>query len=223
MEGYNKYRKFFNKAILSGLIISISAYLYSAMNGSIIGALLFSFGLITIVHYKWFIFTGSAGFIEEENEVNTLASILLGNVIGCIIGAFILYACQGSETQNAFIENAIKVRSINYGIDSLMRLVCRGMMCGLIMTIAVKFARKGLDEGVAYFLPLLLGVPLFLISGFYHSIVDAFYFSYGIISKFTMCKDFNGIMEIICSWLLIVIGNFIGCNIPRLIMFELKS
>ena len=39
------------------------------------------------------------------------------------------------------------------------------------MTTVVKFARQ------KKFIPLLIGVPLFILSGFWHSIADAFYYS----------------------------------------------
>lgn len=219
----DKYYKYFNKAILSGILISISAYFYSTLGGSILGALLFSFGLIAIVHYRLFIFTGTAGFVESEDEVNTLLGILLGNVIGCFASACVLYFCADSSTQLTFIENAIKTRTIEGSLYDIIRIAFRALMCGIIMTVAVKFARKGLERGLAYFLPLLLGVPIFLLSGFFHSIVDAFYISYGIIHGLPIFSTFDGAMTVIVSWFFVVFGNFIGCNIPRLTLFELKA
>lgn len=218
-----KYYKHINKAVLSGILISISAYFYSVLGGSVIGAILFSFGLITIVHYKLFIFTGTAGFIESEEEIGPLFYILLGNIVGCFIGACLLYFCDGNKSQIEFIENAIQTRTIGGSFYDVARITLKSLMCGIIMTISVKFAREGLKKGVAYFLPLLLGVPIFLMSGFFHSIVDAFYISYGVINSSPIFNTFDGIMTVVTSWFFVVLGNFIGCNIPRLVLFDIKG
>ena len=74
------------------------------------------------------------------------------------------------------------------------------------MTTAVTFARKG------NILPTLFGVPLFIVCGFPHCVADAFYY-------LTVPTDFlfahTG--EILCFYLAIVLGNFIGCNFYRIV------
>jgi formate/nitrite transporter FocA (FNT family) len=74
-------------AILAGFCIGIAGYGYLAEK-SIIGAVLFAFGLLTVVHYKLKLYTGTAGFIEK-NEVGNLFLILFGNWIGCLMVALI--------------------------------------------------------------------------------------------------------------------------------------
>ena len=52
--------------------------------GGLAGAVLFTFGLIAVVHYKYKLYTGTAGFVNNIYELTTLfIIILLGNVIGC--------------------------------------------------------------------------------------------------------------------------------------------
>ena len=55
---------------------------------------------------------------------------------------------------------------------------------------------------------ILFGIPLFILLGFYHSIADAFYM---------MCVEEQLRNDFILTYLIIVLGNFIGCNIPRLL------
>lgn len=52
------------------------------------------------------------------------------------------------------------------------------------------------------FLILILGIPLFILSGYWHSIADAFY--YGVSGRF----------DISMLWLypMTVVGNYLGCN-----------
>ncbi len=79
--------------------------------------------------------------------------------------------------------------------------------CGFIMTTAVTFARQGKN------LPLLFGVPLFIMCGFPHCVADGFYY---------LCVPLSFIQEhavdVLIFYLSIVIGNFIGCNLYRIIM-----
>ena len=73
------------------------------------------------------------------------------------------------------------------------------------MTTAVEFGKQG------QYLPTLFGVPLFISCGFIHSIADAFYYLLTPIS-----------FHLIWIYLIVVIGNFIGCNLYRIINYELR-
>lgn len=74
------------------------------------------------------------------------------------------------------------------------------------MTTAVEFARK--DKMLA----LLLGVPVFILCGFAHSIADAFYF---LISPSDLLLQPAVLFVYVCE----VLGNFVGCNLYRWTMF----
>ena len=77
------------------------------------------------------------------------------------------------------------------------------------MTTAVQFARE------SKFLPLLFGVPAFIMCGFYHSIADAFYYAARL--------SFDNIelwMDVFISWIVTVLGNFIGCNLYRAVLVK---
>ena len=77
------------------------------------------------------------------------------------------------------------------------------------MTTAVTFARRG------QWLPLLFCVPMFIFCGFPHCVADAFYY-------LTCSLSFWGehLWSILLLYLCIVIGNFVGCNLYRLITFR---
>ena len=79
------------------------------------------------------------------------------------------------------------------------------------MTTAVEFARKG------KMLPLLLGVPVFILCGFAHSIADAFYF---LVSPAEQLLQ----TEVFIVYVSEVLGNFVGCNLYRwMLVFEPKE
>lgn len=189
----------FRSSVLAGICIGIAGFGYLAEK-SIIGAVLFAFGLLTVVHYALKLYTGTAGFIKK-GEVGNLFFILFGNLIGCLIVA-LMVRCSPmplQETAQKILEGRLANGCLNGGILSIG--------CGFIMTTAVTFARQGKN------LPLLFGVPLFIMCGFPHCVADAFYY---------MCVpcDYltSHISEIALFYICIVTGNFIGCNLYRIIV-----
>lgn len=185
----------FRKSILSGIFISIGGIINLKVGGPL-GAFLFSFGLLSVVHYSLPLFTGKSGFCKYSQDFLTLPLILLGNILGTfIIGLFThLFAPE-------LIEKAQAIVLSRYDTNVVIGLF-NAIMCGLIMTTVVKFARQ------KKFIPLLIGVPLFILSGFWHSIADAFYYSVAL----DFYKDFFFIYPIT------VLGNFLGCNLFNLLI-----
>lgn len=183
-------------AIMAGICIGIAGYGYLAEK-SIIGAVLFSFGLLAVVHYSLKLYTGTAGFVRR-GEMRQLFLILLCNLLGCM-AVSMLVRCSPmplQDTAQAILEGRLQMGALRGGILSIG--------CGFIMTTAVAFARK------QQFLPLLFGVPLFITCGFPHCVADGFYY---------LCVPVDYIAahaaEVALFYLCIVLGNFIGCNLYR--------
>ena len=59
-----KISELIKSSFLAGVCIGIAGFGYLAEK-SIIGAVLFSFGLLTVVHYALKLYTGTAGFIKR--------------------------------------------------------------------------------------------------------------------------------------------------------------
>ncbi|MBR4690294.1 MAG: formate/nitrite transporter family protein [Bacteroidales bacterium] len=185
-------------SILAGICIGIAGFGYLAEK-SIIGAVLFAFGLLTVVHYKLKLYTGTAGFIVK-GEVGTLFLILLGNLVGCLIVSLIARCSPMplQETAQKLLEGRLATGPLKGGILAIG--------CGFIMTTAVTFARK--DKN----LPLLFGVPLFIMCGFPHCVADAFY--YMAVPVPFLAEHW---LEVLVFYVSIVAGNFVGCNLYRAI------
>lgn len=188
-----------SSAILGGISISIACITYLKLGG-IVGAILFAFGLLIVVHYGWCLYTGQAGFVKNRYDFIVLPFILIGNIIGCILMALIM-----RYSQPGLIESAQEVVSIRMTLGTVQCLLM-GVGCGFIMTAAVKFGRD------KFFLPLLFGVPVFIVCGFLHSIADAFY-----IAMLPIDILNNQYEDILMVYLMVVLGNFIGCNLVRII------
>jgi len=193
--------KTFYSAILAGICIGIGGFANLSIGG-IWGSILFTFGLVTVVHYKYKLFTGTAGFISySTKDITDLLVILLGNILGAISVGLLTKVSPLDINGNNILLTRINNGWFNNGLLAIG--------CGFMMTTAVKFAREN------KFLPLIFAVPCFIICGFPHSIADAFY--YASCDFNTIQYYFNTLIE---SYIAIVIGNFIGCNLSRWILPE---
>lgn len=184
-------------SILAGVAIGIAGFGFLAIGG-LAGAVLFAFGLLTVVGYKLKLYTGTAGFINK-GEVLDLLVILMGNIVGCLLVGLLTRA-SNLELQAA-AQKILEVRLQN----GALRCGLLGIGCGFIMTTAVTFSRE------KNYLPLLFGVPLFIICGFTHCVADAFYYL-SVPAAFLKAHW----LEVIGVYVSIVIGNFIGCNLVRI-------
>ena len=191
----NIIREVIPAAMLAGVCISIGCVVNLRVGG-VAGAVLFAFGLTTVVYYGMKLYTGTAGFIRRRGDWTMLCLVLVGNIIGCL-----LTACLIAYAQPDCIEPASKILAgrLAKGPWACFLLA---IGCGFIMTTAVEFARKG------KMLPLLLGVPVFILCGFAHSIADAFYF---LVSPSEQLLQ----GEVLVVYLAEVLGNFVGCNLYR--------
>lgn len=191
----------FRSSLLAGICIGIAGFGYLAEK-SIIGAVLFAFGLLTVVHYGLRLYTGTAGFIKK-GEVGKLFFILFGNILGCLLVG-LMARCSPMGLQ----ETAQKILEGRLAMGPLKGLIL-AIGCGFIMTTAVTFARKEKN------LPLLFGVPLFIMCGFPHCVADAFYY---------LCVPFSflgdKLVDVLTFYVSIVAGNFIGCNLYRIVFYK---
>jgi len=193
------FRDVFPLAILAGICISIGCVVNLRVGG-VAGAVLFAFGLTTVVYYGLKLYTGTAGFIRRQGDWSMLAVVLLGNIVGCWLMALLIGYAQPDCVEPAA---AILTGRLAKGPLACFLLA---IGCGFIMTTAVEFARKG------KMLPLLLGVPVFILCGFAHSIADAFYF---------LVTPADQLLQpaVLGVYVSEVLGNFVGCNLYRWTLF----
>lgn len=198
----------FRSSILSGIAVGIAGWGYLAFP-NIIGAVLFSFGLLTVVHYKLKLYTGTAGFVALHQSdgssrwigaIGELLLILFGNIVGCMLVSLLTRMSPldlGASAQ-AILESRMAIGPLRAGLLAIG--------CGFIMTTVVTFAREGKP------LALLFGVPLFINCGFPHCLADAFYYM-------TVPVSYTGshLLELAVLYPSLVVGNFIGCNLYRFI------
>jgi formate transporter len=187
MEDAQYYTKCLLKAILAGMMISIGGVVCLSCDVRYVGAFLFSVGLFTVLFFGFNLYTGKVCYIfdNKPSYLIDILVIIVGNFIGCLIVglAFPIDAAAMSCT----------TRLENYTFPTVL---LKGVFCGILMYIAVEAYRsKGL------WIATFICVPVFILSGFEHSIADMFYFaSAGLLG-----------LDALVFILTVLLGNAIGC------------
>lgn len=183
------------QGISAGLLISIGGSVYLSCDNKYVGAFFFSVALVMICWKGYSLFTGKVGFIAESHTKDDLSVLLLGllgNTVGVVaVGFAVAYAIPGLR------ETALTVCSAKLGQQFFQTLI-RGILCGVLMYLAVSTYKDG--KGIA---GILLCIPVFILSGFEHSIADMFYFA---VSGMTSLRAFGFLWTVI-------LGNAIGALI----------
>ena len=199
-------RNFISMSVFAGILIGTGGLVYLRVGG-LPGAVLFAFGLLCVVMCGAQLYTGKSGFLPYR-EFPKLILMLTANAIGCLIAAYIAQYVA-SETVNANLSSILASRQS----ASWHSLAVTSSGTGMIMTLAVYGARK------QHYLPLLFGVPVFILCGLPHCVADAFYYS---LAAITGKREW----WILGAWFWSIVGNYIGCNLPRILMgekFEFKA
>ncbi|MBR5818607.1 MAG: formate/nitrite transporter family protein [Alistipes sp.] len=197
-------KNFISLSVFAGLLIGIAGLVFLHVGG-LGGAVLFAFGLMTVSLSGSLLFTGKAGYLPYKESLQ-LAPMVVLNAIGCLVMAYIgYYSMTANSLSTLSTIMAAREAASWYG------LIVMSIGTGVIVTLALYGSRKGT------YLPLLYGVPVFIMCGLPHSIADAFYYWMAILNG-----DFA--LWMVGAWLCSVVGNWIGCNLPRWFMgktFEL--
>ena len=191
-------RHFLSMAVFAGLLIGIAGLVYLRVGG-LAGAVLFAFGLLCVVMCGAELFTGKAGYLPYR-EWPRLVVMLAANGVGWLTAAVIaMYVANEAVTTN--LEAILTTRLA----ASWHALLVTSAGTGAIMTLAVYGARRG------NYLPLLFGVPVFIMCGLPHCVADAFYYGLALVMG-------RAEWMMLWSWLWAIVGNYIGCNLPRWFM-----
>lgn len=174
------------KSIFAGFCIGMGAYLYLQVGG-VIGAFLFSIGLLSILLLNYKLYTGFIGYVEKPRDLLTALKILIGNIVGCCIIPF----------RHEKAVELIMAKSAT----PLHIMFSKAVLCGILIYIAVE-AWKSKREWIT-----ALAVASFILCGAEHSIADVCYL---VISNLQFTPRHLLMIAII------VIGNGVGSYFARL-------
>lgn len=152
------------KAVYAGFMIGIGGIVYLSVENKVIGSLLFSFGLLTIVVQEYNLYTGKIGFVKRIKELSDMLLIILGNYLGTLLAAGIAHAASLGIDSRALAE-------LKLGKDP-MQIFLKSVFCGVMMYLAIDNYKKS-----KHFLFIIAPIMIFILSGFEHSIANMFYFN----------------------------------------------
>lgn len=198
----------FLDGVLAGLMIAIGCAVYLACENKVVGAVLFSVALLTICYFGFSLFTGKVGFIvnsHKKEDFQILLLGLLGNLVGTAVFGYLLGLANGTLMDKAIILCSPKLD------QKIYETLIRAIFCGVLMFVAVYVFREKKSISAIFFC-----VPVFILSGFEHSIADMGYFSIAL-TQMASLQSFAFI-------LVVIIGNAIGgMLIPFLMAFKEKK
>lgn len=190
-----QHKNIFNlitKSILAGLLISLAGIVYLNCSDKIVGSLLFSLGLISVILLEANLFTGKIGYVNSKRSILDSLLILVFNLVAATIVGLI-YRCS-SDAAASITESKLLVFSEAWWLTGL-----KSIGCGAAIYLAVEGYKKSKS-----LIPVILGVMVFILAGWNHCIADCFYMAAGSSSALA-----------IPYLLVVIVGNSIGSLLIR--------
>jgi len=190
------------KAIMAGVFIGLAGLIYLSVADKVLGAILFSFGLLMVVAKGYYLYTGKVGYLlpYSKGYLAILLKTILGNIIG--IGAVgILFRFSG---QDQLITQAIDLVSHKLS-NAWYETLILSIFCGMMMYVGVQGYRAMKLDGMKILI-VILAVTIFILAKFEHSIANLLYLFLG------WAWSIQAIFYVVL-W---IIGNAIGAVILNL-------
>ena len=189
----------YKKSILAGIFIGIGGFTYLSVDNKILGAILFSFGLISVVILNQKLYTGIIGYVGLRRGHYYLFTTLIGNIFGAGLISLLISPLINEQAVK-IVENKLN--------NPLPETFIKSIICGMLIYLAVELYKHKQD-----LLCLILPVVIFILTEAEHCIADVFYCFASCIFDIRMLYFIP-----IC-----IIGNSIGSIIIRWIQEEIKQ
>ena len=198
-----QHKNIFNlidKSILAGLLISLAGIVYLSCANNIIGSLLFSLGLISVILLEANLFTGKIGYVNSKQSILDSLLILIFNLItAAIVGLIYRYI---SNAAVEIVNLKLLIFSETWWLTGL-----KAVGCGAAIYLSVEGYKKSKS-----LIPVILGVMTFILAGWNHCIADCFYMAAGSTSVLA-----------IPYVLVVIIGNSFGSLLIRLLQLGIST
>jgi len=178
--------------VLAGAMVSIGGAALLSCDNKVVGAVLFCIALLSICWFGFNLYTGKVGFLLADHSRTALTQAftgLLGNALGTLLFGLLIAAALPQLRESAIAACGRRLTQLPW------QTLLRGFFCGMLMYAAVWIFRERKTP-----LGILFCIPVFILSGFEHSIADMFYFALA------------GLFRLQSLWflLLVVLGNSLG-------------
>lgn len=158
-------------ALAAGMMIGIGGTVNLKLGGAS-GAVLFAVALLTICMLGLHLFTGKVGALVYSNNKRQDSVLLLTCLVGNLAGTFLTARLAYLACDNGMVIRDNAIAMCNAKLERTpAAFIASAFFCGVLMYVAVTvFARKQSIAGIVFC------VPVFILSGYEHSIADMYYF-----------------------------------------------
>ncbi|MGB0389234.1 MAG: formate transporter FocA [Ardenticatenaceae bacterium] len=195
-------------AVLAGAFIALGAIFATTVttggSGSLpfgvvklLGGLVFCLGLVLVIVAGAELFTGNnlivmawaSGKVSTANLLRNWLIVYLGNFVGSILTAFMMFGSQQYTFGGGAIGlNALNIAHSKVNLDFLPAIVL-GIFCNALVCLAVWLcmsARTTTDKILAIIFP----ITAFVAAGFEHSVANMYFIPIGLFIKSGASPDF---------------------------------
>lgn len=195
---WKQLKQLVSKSTLAGLLISLGATAFLTADNKIVGALLFSIGLTAVILLEANLYTGKIGYVNSRAKLISAALILIQNLLVALVCGLIFYSTKNNICENLWLNKLTK---------SWHEFLFDSIGCGICIYLSVELYKK-----TGSIFVIVLGVLVFILSGFEHCIADIFYLSA------SMSFDLKSILYILTA----IIGNSIGSLLIRFLQLNFR-
>ena len=197
------------RGIYAGVMIGIGGISYLAITDKVIGAFLFSIGLLTICMYDMNLYTGKIGYLigSKASYIQELITTLIGNFIGSYLVGYIIRLTRFTS----YSTNALEIVNAKLN-DHLLSIFILAFFCGILMYLAVNNFKNN-KHGIERIIGIFMSVMTFLLCGFEHCIANVFYIS---------VTNMWSLRAILCLSI-VILGNTAGALFIRFYDYKIKK
>ena len=181
--------------VSAGLLISIGGTVFLACDNKVVGAVFFSVALLCICYKRFSLYTGRIGYAIRDRSKDYFSGLFLGlagNILGTAAGGVLIRISLPTLIEKAQSACAPRLE------QSFWQTLIRAIFCGILMYLAVSIFAEHKTP-----IAILFCIPVFILSGFEHSIADMFYFAVRGLPD----------LEMIAFIATVILGNSVGALI----------
>lgn len=186
------------KGICAGISIGIGAvaYLACAVKGQpIIGACMFSVGILVVMEFKFSLFTGfvpTAKKMPVGKYILDSFIVMASNFVGAAGLALLIYCTRIYDTFKDLVGQMVETK-LN---DNLLSVFILSILCGILIAMIVK--AKEYKKHVLY---VVILIAVFILSSYEHVVANSFY----VVFAFKLFTT-KGLLFMLVNF----VGNFVG-------------
>lgn len=168
-----KLTKILSSSLAAGFCIGLGGAVFLLQTEKLVGAVLFCIGLCTICEMQFHLFTGRVCYALEQPLWRWLQFpvIWIGNWLGAGLAANLLFLTRMGPAARKAAQALVMAKNG----DTFLSLFVLGFFCNIFVFIAVE-GYKTFPHVLGKYLAIFVGITVFIMSGYEHSVADMFYY-----------------------------------------------